>query len=595
MTIAVMLATALLGAAQDTTPPPQGVDYRIEAALDERTDVLRGRARLRYANRSGVALDTLWFHQHLNAFRPASAWARREAEYGQRRFQDLGPDNHAFERLTAVRVDGAPARPVYPGAPDSTVVGIPLPETLLSGDSVIVVLDWEARLSTVARRQGRQGRHYDWAQWYPRIAVFEKGAWQTQPLMPQGEFYGEFGAFDVTLEVAADQVLGATGVPVEGDPGWQAAAVAGTGEIRYGREAYPAKEAETLGLLSGPAAEGRKRVRWRAEDVHHFAWSANPAFLYEQGTVERRGEAGDEIAIHVLYLPADTSWDDGVALRRTQAALRWLQDLWGPYLWPQLTNLHRIEPGGTEFPMLLMDGSASEGLILHETGHQYVHGMLANNEWREGWLDEGFQSFVDDWAQEEAGVAGVWEPSLQAIRQLEAAGRAQPIATQSADFADPAVYSMMTYVKPALVLRMLRDLVGGEVMREILREYFRRHALGHVEEADFRAVVNDVSGADYDWFFDQWLHTTARLDYAVAGARTAQAADGRWRTEVTVRREGEAWMPVTVQVGSERVELRGRAREQVVEVTTAGRPTEVVVDPERKLLEADVGNNRRGI
>ena len=134
-----------------------------------------------------------------------------------------------------------------------------------------------------------------------------------------------------------------------------------------------------------------------------------------------------------------------------------------------------------------------------------------------------------------------------------------------------------------------------EVMREILREYFRRHALSHVDEADFRAVVNDVSGADYDWFFDQWLHTTARLDYAVAGARTAQAADGRWRTQVTVRREGEAWMPVTVQVGPERVELRGQAREQVVEVTTAGRPTEVVLDPERKLLEADVGNNRKGM
>src|SRR5690606_31279869 len=134
---------------------------RIEASLDEETDVLTGRARLKYVNRSEERLDTLWFHQHLNAFRPSSAWARRELEYGQRRFQDLGPDDHAFERFTAVTVDGRASSPVYPGAPDSTVVGIPLPAPLNPGDSVTVVMDWQARLSTTPRRQGRLGRHFD--------------------------------------------------------------------------------------------------------------------------------------------------------------------------------------------------------------------------------------------------------------------------------------------------------------------------------------------------------------------------------------------------------------------------------------------------
>src|SRR5690606_25745256 len=130
--------------------------------------------------------------------------------------------------------------------------------------------------------------------------------------LPQGEFYGEFASYDVTLELAADQVIGATGVPVEGDPGWEGAAVEGTGEILFRRDPYPPRAAESLGLLADTPPAGRKRVRWRAEDVHHFAWSANPAFIFEQGTVPRTDGSSDSIAVRILYLPGDTAWDDAV-------------------------------------------------------------------------------------------------------------------------------------------------------------------------------------------------------------------------------------------------------------------------------------------
>src|SRR5690606_10734586 len=103
---------------------------------------------------------------------------------GGMRFQRLGPDDHGFERFSLVEVNGTAIRPVYPGAPDSTVVGIPLPATLASGQSITVRLDWTARLATEPRRQGRQGRHFDWAHWYPRIAAFKDGRWETQPLVP---------------------------------------------------------------------------------------------------------------------------------------------------------------------------------------------------------------------------------------------------------------------------------------------------------------------------------------------------------------------------------------------------------------------------
>jgi peptidase M1-like protein len=573
-------------AAADTSYFQQGVDYRIEATLDDASSLLRGRARLRYTNHSRQGLDTLYFHEHLNAFRPNSAWAKRELQFNNRRFQDLGGDQHAFSRLQSVTVGGRRVSPVYPGGDDSTVVAIPLPAALAPGGSTVVVLDWQARTSTLPRRQGRRGRHFDFAQWYPRIAVFERGGWQLQPLVPQGEFYGEFGSYDVTLEVAQDQVIGATGVPVEGDPGWQrAAAQQGIG-IDYRRNAYPAKPAESLGLLSGSAAAGRKRVRWRAEQVHHFAWTTNPQYIYETGKHR-------DVAIHVLYQPGDTAWDEGITVRRTAQALAYYDTLFGPYPYPQITNVHRIEGGGTEFPMMVMDGSPGFGLILHEVGHQWMHGIFANNEFVEGWLDEGFTSFTNSWFEEEQQGASVWQRDVQGIVSLEQAGRTQPLALRSEAYRDFDTYGAMTYTKPALVLRMLRELVGEEVTRRALKDFYQPNRFRHVNENDLKSAFERASGQDLDWFFQQWFHTTGKLDYSLGAVSTAQQPDGSWRTRIEVQRSGENFMPVIVRVGDVDRRLDARDPAQVVTIDTRQRPTEVVLDPDMILIDVNPTNNRK--
>src|SRR6185295_20075583 len=123
-----------------------------------------------------------------------------------------------------------------------------------------------------------------------------------------------------------------------------------------------------------PLPADRKCVHFHAEQVHHFAFSLNPQYVYEQGS------AGDAV-VRVLYLPEDrATWGGGTAVLHTQVALAWLDSLFGKYQWPQVTNVHRIEGGGTEFPMMVMNGGASLGLIMHEVGHQYLMGQLANNE-----------------------------------------------------------------------------------------------------------------------------------------------------------------------------------------------------------------------
>jgi hypothetical protein len=587
--LAAVLALPLLAtggvAAQEKTFQ-QGVEYRIEAALDEATGVLSGRARLVYTNRSPATLDSLYLHQHLNAFRPNSAWARRELEYGERRFTDLGPRDHAFERFRRVTLDGVEVRPAYPFAPDSTVAALPLAAPLPPGGTVTLVMDWDARLSTLPRRQGPPGRHHDFAQWYPRIAVYDHTGWAHHPLLPQGEFYGEFGSYDVTLDLAEDQVIGATGVAVEGDPGYRERVVG---------PAEPARAAAVpLGHLRGEPGSGRKRVRFVADTVHHFAWSVDPRFVHEfvlRTVIDDAGDSRRAPGIHVLYLPEDRDWVQ-VAARRTWEALTWMESMFGPYPWPQLTNLHRLEPGGTEFPMLVMNGSASEGLIVHEVVHQWLHGILANNEWREGWLDEGFTSFMTNWWFEERGNPGVWTATMQGLERLERADSIEVIDQPGPAFSSPRMYGAMTYSRASAVFRMLRELVGEETFRATLRAFHERHRLSHVTGRDFERVVGEVSGRDLGWFFDQWLRTTSRLDYGIAAATTRRVSGGRWETTVRVTWQGEAWMPVVLRVGTAERLLDTRERTQTVRVTTAERPEEVVLDPEWVLIDYDRSNNR---
>jgi hypothetical protein len=239
----------------------QGIDYRIEARLDDATNVLTGRAQLRYHNHAPRAIDTLYFHLHLNAFRPNSNWAKRDLQFNNRSFQDLGPDDHAFERVSSITVNGTRIKPVFPFSPDSTVMAVPLKTAIKPNATAIVKLDWTARLSAKAtRRQGRAGRHYDWAHWYPRIAVYDTAGWQYNTPIRQGEFFGEFASYDVTLDVASDQIIGATGVPVSGDPGWARVNKNPDRQPMLQRAAYQPRAATPLGLLGKPVKD-RKQIR----------------------------------------------------------------------------------------------------------------------------------------------------------------------------------------------------------------------------------------------------------------------------------------------------------------------------------------------
>ncbi len=532
----------------------QRVVYQINARLDEPTQTLSGDERVLYFNHSPDTLRTISFHLYLNAFRPGSRWSDADSAEQRRRFNDLKDPNYGFNHVDNVKIDGVAVQPVWPFGRDSTIVRFTLPRVLPPGDSMVVTMDWDARTSIPPRRQGRRGRSYDFAQWYPKVVVYDKYGWEEHPLYPAGEFYGEFGDFHVTLDVPKDQVIGATGVLTCGNPGW-------------GQPILGACE----------TTPNRKVVWWVARDVHNFAMSMSPDYRYEGGEV-------NGTLVHVLYQPGDEkTWGGGIVVNNTITTLKWLDFIFGPYPWPQMTVVHRIEGGGTEFPMMQMNGSPSLGLNLHEGGHSYLMGILANNEWKEGWIDEGFTSFQTSWYEE------IQARNDGALRNLEAGilgadldDQSQAVSTVSDKFRDFNTYNNMIYSRGELFLHELRRMVGDQVMLEILRTYYARWKLRHVDEAAFKAVAEEVSHRDLSRFFAQWLHGVVLTDYAVQSAKREATPSG-WRTTVNVARNAPGQFPVTVAVygatDTAYVEAIGTAEHEQVVVETRSKPKRVIVDP----------------
>jgi len=582
-----MLALLLIIVSADSTYWQQRVAYEIVASLDEPSGVLSGNVRITYVNQSPDTLRDFYVHQFLNAFRPGSRWAAVDSTEGRVRFQHMQDPDYAFERITAATVMGVNLEPDYPYAPDSTIAHWRLPRALPPGDSLAVDIRWHARPSTLPRRQGRRGRRFDFAQWYPKVVVYDKYGWEDHPLYPAGEFYGEFGSYDVTLDLAADQVIGATGVPIEGDPGWQQAAV-GVGQIDYQRDFYHAPRT----THRCTAVQGHKCVRFFADSVHHFAFSLNPDYRYEEGRYKG-------VVVRVLYLPGDSAtWGKGIAVQRTEMALGWLDSLYGKFAWPQLTNVHRIEGGGTEFPMMIMDGSSGLGLIVHELGHNYTMGILANNEWREGFLDEGFTSFQTAWFFEAHGQPSGYADLEREILLWDLDRWSEPVSMVSERYRDFATYNTMIYEKGQLFYEQLRYVVGDDVMRQILRTYYARYRLKHVDENAFRSVAEEVSHQDLKWLFGQWLHGTPLIDYRLDKVQRRRLADGRWLTAVSISRQGDGWMPVEIgEADTIYARATGQPERERVEFVTARKPKRLVLDPRQRAHDWNALNNyeRRGL
>lgn len=587
----------------------QRVGYKIDVQLDTTNNTVSGTELVTYYNQSPDTLENLYFHLLPNAFESDTTQSSREAIS-----QYNAPPEPPYQ--SKIDIDSFT---IHLGKLQSTTFKVrdtelsaPLPAKLVPGGSLTIEIEFTNHLHEFRGeyRGGYRGNQYDITQWYPKVAVYDQDGWHNTPWHYDGEFYGEFGTFDVTVDVPQNFIVGATGVVVHGDPGWNAVQYDTTENFEDWFGEYVESKSHRQYLKSV-----RRKVTFHAENVHTFAWSTSPDFIYEHG--EYKGTD-----INIFYRTFDAYRWHKKALKDAYNSLEWLDKKIGPYGYPQVTVIDGLLGGGMEYPMLVMDESADESLALHEIGHIYFFGMLGNNEMDEAWLDEGFTTFQTQlylWqkyapeGREPDEIQRAYPSFLGKLPRISAyvsdqneiidyqlSGLDEPISKPAYKFSSSDAYYLVVYTKAELMLNMLKYVMGKTAFWRGMQKYYKTWQFKHVNEARFRAVMQSETDTNLDWFFDQWLHNTGCVDYAIDNIRVSQTRSDSFKVDVNIEKKGSFMMPVIVELqtkdGHSQHKLWMSSREKgSVTFYTSLPVKKVILDPDNQILDVDYMNNSSGL
>lgn len=516
----------------------QRADYRIEATLDPAANRVSGSATITYTNRSPYALPFLWVHLEQNLFADGSRGAQAFPDEG--RFGS-GGFSGGYE-ITGV---AGPTGPLATRISD-TRMRIELDAPLASGASTEFTIAWAFHVpETGADRMGHDGNLYLLAQWYPRVAVYDDvRGWNAQPYLGQGEFYLEYGDFEVALTVPSTYFVGATGSLINPSEVLTAEQVQRLEEARGGEIVEIVTEPELADVASiRPRTDGSLTWRFVAENVRDFAWAASPRFVWDATSY-------GETMIHALYRPDVRTWRE--AARMTRHSIEFYSDYLGEYPYPTATAIEG-PVSGMEYPMVVFvapDGDRETlfDVLDHEWGHMWFPMIVGSDEKRYAWMDEGVTTFINQLSKRAYFPDS--EPELLTMATYATAIRTydeQPIGLP-ADAFDPGTSSLGVagYIKPAVMLNALRSYVGAEPFDAALREYVRRWSFKHPQPADFFRLFENELGEDLGWFWYNWIYTTGTSDMAILGVDQNRQGEV-WKVTVSIDQRGDLLMPALVE------------------------------------------------
>ncbi len=491
------------------------VDYRIKARLVPAEKAVIGKEVLTWLNDSEIPVSELQFHLYLNAFKNNRSTFKKERG-GSGIGSDPKDDDWGYIDVKKIRVEGGIdltwvmefIQPDDNNSDDQTVMRVELPEPVQPQNTITLEIEFYSKLPGDIRRVGFHDNFFMVTQWFPKIGVLEDGKWNCHQYHANSEFFSNFGVFEVEMTVPAEYVLGATGVR--------------TGEITN--------------------ADGTKTYTHYQEDVHDFAWTACPDFIEfrEPYTLtDPPVETEMILLVHRTHLNLKDRY-----LQSLKYGLEFYSRNYGPYPYKTITlvdpPIKALGAGGMEYPTLFTAGGASflpEGIrapeivTIHEFGHGYWYGIVANNEFEEAWLDEGINSYseikaMDKYYGNDRSMIDIGciklSDSLMCRTQVIALGRMDPIVKNSWEFFSGGNYAVNVYQKAALTLLTLENYLGEDVMGRVMKAYYERWKFKHPKTEDFIAVAEEVSGQDLDWFFDQFLHSPDKLDYAIGSLRARE-------------------------------------------------------------------------
>jgi hypothetical protein len=582
----------------------QRVDYTIRANLDPDAGELNGQATIRYLNRSPHPLPYLWMHLEQNICAPGSVTNQLD----QPPLLFLGSvfdfSCKGFDggfTLESVSSLGSPLAHTIEG----TTMRVDLRRPLAPGSTLVLEIRWRFRVPPYgAGRMGHDGDLYELGQWYPRMAVYDDvQGWNQEPYIGAGEFYLEYGSFNVAITVPATFIVAATGALTN-----PLAVLTPTQRARLLR----ARTSDTTVAVIGadeagdpsrtrPIQEGTLTWRFYADSVRDFAFAAAPNFRWD-------ASGWNGILVHTFYRPSAELWPE--ANRMVREGLRYFSEQWYPYPYSHISSIEGpIE--GMEYPMITFDPTGPtrtdlQWVLAHELGHQWMPMVVGSNERLYPWMDEGFNTFIDLANAARYFAGSPYGDSIE-TNPLRLHGEHAIPATEQALISRPVeVHDLFwtAYQKPALMMQQLRyQVLGPDRFDPAFRAYLRAWAFKHPTPADFFRLMRDQSGMDLDWFWRGWVLTNARLDQAVDSV----VARGDSLTEVHLSNRESMVMPMVLGL---QVEDRGRPGTSTITLVRlpvemwnlgprfvyryrgAGALLGVVVDPNSALPDVNRANNR---
>jgi Peptidase family M1 domain len=519
----------------------QRADYTIEASLDTTTTELKGFVQIRYTNNSPDTLRFVWIQVDQNLYRTGSkgsALFPADSRWGVRGFEG----GYTFSE---VRVNGASVQPRI----NDTMMRLDLPTPLAPhGARVTISIRYAFKVPEHGSdRMGRDSALYEIAQWYPRMAVYDDvRGWNTDPYLGQGEFYLEYGNYDYSVTVPAGYVVAASGVLQNPDEVLTSEQRRRLTTASHGTEVIPIiTEAEAAAAKSQPKA-GTKTWHFRAQNVHDVAWAGAPDFRWDATSWN-----GILTQAYYEFPKAGKAWEH--AAEQTQWTIRQYSQLFFPYPWPQATSVAG-PVGGMEYPMFVMVGYGTEdpasifGTINHEHGHEWFPMIVGSNERRYAWMDEGFNTYLNAFANEarypgQSAYPGYLRNWADAVTR----GTQSPLMTAPDDI-DPSALGAIGYRKPALVLLTLRNhVVGADLFDTAFRDYIRGWAFKHPTPGDFFRSIENSTGEDLSWFWHSFFYGTDVLDIGIDSVST-HTADGQTFATIALHRFTSVPFPVRLRV-----------------------------------------------
>jgi len=528
--------------AQSSSYWQQHVDYKMDVAMNVKTYQYKGKQELVYTNNSPDTLRKVYYHLFNNAFQPGSEMDARlqtikdpdgrmvtkikvdDKEIKESRIKNLKPNDIGYLRISNFKQDGVAATAEEVG----TILEVTLAKPILPKSKTTFTLDFDGQVPVQIRRSGRnniEGVELSMAQWYPKMAEFDFEGWHADPYIAR-EFHGVWGNFDVNITIDKEYTLGGSGYLINKN------------EIGHGYQ-------DSGVVVSTPKKAKTLTWHFNAPMVHDFTWAADKNYIHDVV------KGPNDVDIHFLYKNIPKTIENWKKLEPLMVdIMAFYNKTVGDYPYKQYSFIQGGD-GGMEYAMctLMLGNGELEGIVgtaTHELGHSWFQHILASNESKHPWMDEGFTSYIEDSALNEMAVKKEENPfkgSYAAYYKLVESGKEQPQTTHGDRYDENRPYSISSYVKGCLFLSQLGYVIGQDNLAKTVKKYYQDFKFKHPTPNDIKRTAERVSGANLDWYLVDWTQTLNTIDYGIK-----EVKDNADKATVTLERIGRMPMPIDLTV-----------------------------------------------